>query len=106
MYHTWKIINEEKGTTINGTVIQSLATDNNAEMNKNKIENTFNNYFLSTADSINIDIKKHIHSGRFNPINYLSNSFRRPISKISWQYASTYGIEKIIKSLKTTTTCG
>ena len=44
----------------------------------------------------------HIHSDRFNPISYLSNSFRKPISKIRWQYASTYKIKKIIKSLKTT----
>jgi hypothetical protein len=41
-----------------------------------------------------------------NSINYLANSFRRPFAKISWQYASTYKIEKIIKSLKTKNTCG
>jgi len=41
-----------------------------------------------------------------NSINYLANSFRRPFAKISWQYACTYKIEKIIKSLKTKNTCG
>jgi hypothetical protein len=41
-----------------------------------------------------------------NPINYLANSFRRLFAKISWQYASTYEIEKIIKSIKTKNTCG
>jgi len=41
-----------------------------------------------------------------NPINYLTNNFRRPFPKISWQYASTYEIEKIIKSLRTKNTCG
>jgi hypothetical protein len=103
---TWKVTNEEKGTTENGTDIQSLVIDNNVATNQNKTANTFNNYFLSTANSINTDINKCSHSDRFHPINYLSNSFRRPISKISWQYATTYEIEKIIKSLKTKTTCG
>jgi len=41
-----------------------------------------------------------------NPINYLAKSFRRPFAKISWQYASTYEIKKIIKSLKTKNKCG
>jgi len=41
-----------------------------------------------------------------NQVNYLANSFRRPFAKISWQYASTYEIEEIIKSLKTKNTCG
>jgi len=116
--------------------IQSLLIDNNIIKNQNKIASTLNplnaelnpichvlalleahhilhvsrirvnNYFLSIADSINTDINKHIHSDRFNPINYLSNSFRRTISNISRQYASTYEIEKIIKALKTKTSCG
>jgi hypothetical protein len=41
-----------------------------------------------------------------NPTNYLENSFRRPCTKISWQYASIYKTEKIIKSLKIKNTCG
>ena len=41
-----------------------------------------------------------------NPINYLTNNFRRPLPKVSWQFASTYDIEKIVKSLRTKNTCG
>ena len=41
-----------------------------------------------------------------NPINCLTNNFRRPFPKISWQCASTDEIEKIIKSLRTKNTCG
>jgi len=41
-----------------------------------------------------------------NPINHLTNNFRRPFPKISWQYASTYEIEKIIKSSRTKNRCG
>jgi len=41
-----------------------------------------------------------------NPINNLTNNFRSPFAKISSQYASTYELEKIIKSLRTKNTCG
>jgi hypothetical protein len=64
-------------------------------MNQNKITNIFNNYFLSIADSINSDNNKYINTSMTNLINYLANSFQRPFAKISWQYASTYEIEKI-----------
>jgi len=75
-------------------------------MNQNKIANIFNNYFISIGDTINSDNKKHINTSMINPINYLTNNFRRPFPKISWQYASTYEIGKIIKSLRTKNTCG
>jgi len=67
-------------------------------MNQNKIANIFNNYFISMEVAINSDNSKHINASVTNPINYLTNNFRRPFAKISWQYASTYEIEKIIKS--------
>jgi len=41
-----------------------------------------------------------------NPITYLTNNYRRTFPKISWQYASAYEIEKIIKSLRTKNTSG
>jgi len=41
-----------------------------------------------------------------NPFNYLTNSFRRPFPKISWQCAFTYKIEKNIKSIMAKNTCG
>ena len=72
----------------------------------NKIANIFNNYFISIADTVNADNNKHINTSMTNPINYLTNNFRRPFPKISWQYASTYEFEKIIKSLRTKNTCG
>jgi hypothetical protein len=74
--------------------------------NQNKIANTFNNYFLSIADLINMNNNNHINTHLNNPINYLLNSFKRTFTKMSWQYASTYEIEKIIKSLKTKNTAG
>jgi len=75
-------------------------------MNQNETADNFKNYFLSIADTIHTDNNKHINTSMTNPINYLSNSFRRPFAKMSWQYASTHEIEKIIKSLRTKNTCG
>jgi hypothetical protein len=106
MKSAWKILNEEKGKTKTGMDIQSLVTDNNVIINQNKIANIFNNYFLSIADSVNSDTNKHINTSMTNPFSYLANSFRRPFTKISWQYASTYEIEKIIQSLRTKNICG
>jgi len=106
MKTTWKIINEEKGKTKSSIDIQYLVINNNVIMNQNKIANIFNNYFISIAGTVNADNNKHINTSMTNPINYLTNNFRRPFPKISWQYASTYEIEKINKSLRTKNTCG
>jgi len=106
MKSTWEIINEEKGETKSGIDIQSLVINNNVIINQNKIANIFNNHFLSVADTVNSDNYRHINTSMTNPINTLTNNFRRPFAKISWQYASTYQIEKIIKSLRTKNACG
>jgi hypothetical protein len=42
-----------------------------------------------------------VNANLTNPINYLTNGFGKPFTEISWQYASTYEVENIIKSLKT-----
>jgi len=78
-----KIINEEKGETKSGVDIQSLVINNNVIINQNKIANIFNNYLLSVADIVNSDNNKHINTSMTNPINYLTNNFRRPFAKIS-----------------------
>jgi hypothetical protein len=74
--------------------------------NQNKIANTFNNYFLSIADLTNRNNNNYTNTQLNNPINYLLNSFIRPVTDISLQYASTHEIGKIIKSLKTKNTAG
>jgi len=104
MKTTWKIINEKKGKTKSSIDVQFLVINNNVIMNQNKIANIFNNYFISLADTVNAGNNKHINTSMTNPIKYLTYNFRRPFPKISWQYASTYEIEKIIKSLRTKNT--
>ena len=85
---TWKIINEEKEKTKSGIDIQSLVINNNVIMKQNKIANIFN-YFISIVDIVNSGNNKSINTSMTNPINYLTNNFRRPFPKISWQFAST-----------------
>ena len=106
MKSTWKIINEERGKTKRDIDIQSLVLDNNVITDQNQIANTLNTYFLSIADSINSNNNKSVNTNLTNPISYLTNSFGKPFTKISWQYASTYEVENIIKSLKTKNSCG
>jgi Notch-like protein len=104
MKSTWKIINEERGKTKRDPDIQSHVLDNNVITDKHQIANIFNTYFLSIAGSINSNNNKHVNTNLTNPINYLTN--RKPFTKTSWQYASTYEVENIIKSLKTKNSCG
>ena len=101
MRSTWKIINEERGKTKKDLDIQSLVLDDNVITDQKQIANIFNTYFLTIADLINPNNNKHINTNLTNPINYLTNNFRKPFTKISWQYASTHEVGNIIKSLKT-----
>jgi hypothetical protein len=41
-----------------------------------------------------------------DPSNYLINNFNNMFSTINWKYATTYEINKIIKSLKTKNSYG
>jgi len=68
MKSTWKIINAETGKSKHCMDIQSLMIDN-VIMSQNTIAKTFNNYFMSIADSINTDCNKHVNMA--NQINYV-----------------------------------
>jgi hypothetical protein len=57
MKSTWKIINREKGTNQHDISVSLLTIDELTISNQGIIANTFNNYFSSVADSINLDKK-------------------------------------------------
>jgi hypothetical protein len=59
MRNTWKIKNEEKGTTKSGNDIQSLVINNKIIMNQNEIANTINNYCITISDTLQPD-NKHL----------------------------------------------
>jgi hypothetical protein len=103
---TWKIINSESGITHQDTSIPLLKLDDKLIANQHKIANLFNSYFLSVADSINGNMNKDINLTMNNPISYLFKYYKKPFAKINWQYASTYEILNIIKSLKPKNTYG
>jgi hypothetical protein len=75
-------------------------------MNQNKIANAFNKYFLSVSDSIISDTNGNRSACITNPITFSADVLNRPFTKMSWQYATTHEMEKIIKSLKTKDTSG
>ena len=91
-----KIINEEKGKTKSSIDIQSLVINNNVIMNQNKTANIFNNYFLSVADTVNADNNKHINTSTTNPINYLTNNFRKPFRKITGSMPLLMRLRKLL----------
>jgi hypothetical protein len=74
--------------------------------NQEKIAAAFNKYFLSIADSIIPENNNHTNKEIVNSINYLVITFSRPFNKINWKHATSYEIEKIIRSLKTKNTSG
>lgn len=96
------IINEENGKIKQDKGIYSIMTDNKIIKNQNRIADVFNNYFISIADSARLNNTNPINPSITNPSTYLTNLFKRPFTKMSWQYTSTHEIEKIIKTIKTT----
>jgi len=103
---TWKIINSESGITHQDTSIPLLKLLHKLIANQHKIANLFNSYFLSVADSINGNMNKDVNLTMNNPISYLFKYYKKLFDKINWQYASTYEIRNIIKSLKPKNTYG
>jgi hypothetical protein len=101
---TWKIINEERGKTRSRPIIQFLKINNNIVNNQDDMANIFNNYFLSVADLLNKDNKSN--DKNTNPLHYPPNFIKEPDNKMEWKYATTYELEKIIRSLKTKNSCG
>jgi len=106
MATTWKIINHENGKHSHSNNTVSLRIDNKEVTSQNKIANMFNNYFLSIADTLTSGNNKHTNTKEPNPISYLLNSFHQPFPQMKWDYASTYEIGQIIKSLKSKNSSG
>jgi hypothetical protein len=94
MKNTWQIINNEIGINQQNRSISSLTLEGASTTDQFKIATLFNNYFSSVADSINLEKNKVSTKGRINPMNYLQNFYSDPLTKLNWNYASTYELEK------------
>jgi len=104
---TWKIIKKEIGNNCqNG--IKSLKINNTILNNPQEIANTFYDNLSTVADTVIRNITKGNGDSKDNvdPSSYLITNFNNTFSRINWKYATTYEINKIIKSLKTKNVCG
>jgi hypothetical protein len=83
--------------------IKSLKINNIISNNPQEIANTFNDYFSNDTDTVTRNIKKGDKNSKDNvdPSNYLTTNCNNMFTRINWKYATTYEINKILKSLKT-----
>ena len=99
---TWNIVNLETNKTGNAEKINTLNIDRNSISDCQEIANAFNEYFLTTAKSINTkqnELSSH-NLDSTTPLHYLTQSFKNPFPDINLKSISTKEIENIIKSLK------
>ena len=101
---TWKIINEEKGKFKDSQNMKFLRINNKTVFNQEAMANTFNNYFLSVADSLCKDFKAV--DNNMTPLHYSQNTLKKPNNKMKWKYVTTYELKQIIKSLNLKTCTG
>jgi exonuclease III len=106
MKSTWKIIHNEKGRNQQYSTVSSLILDKITITNTATIANTFNNYFTSIADSINIANNNVSTSNRTNPIDYLHKFHGDNVKKLNWKPATTHEIEIIIRNMESKESCG
>ena len=88
--------------------IETLMINNTMVNNSQEIAHKFNDYFSTVADTITNNTKTN-NDGLKNDISYSSYLINNPNAtcpNINWKHASTYEISNIIKSLKTTNSCG
>ena len=89
---TWEIVNQETCRKARNAAFESFNIDSRIINNQQHIADTFNSYFLSIADNININNNSPLQSmSQINKSDY-KTSRRKP--------TTTFEIEKIMKSLK------
>jgi len=102
----WKIIKKEMGNNCHND-IKSLKINNTISNNPQEIASTFIDYFPTVADTVIGNFKKGDNDSKDNvdPSNHLITNFNKTFSRINWKYATTYEINKILKSLKPRNSC-
>jgi hypothetical protein len=105
---TWEIIKKETGKNYNMNEIHSIQNKDTVISEPQQIADAFHNHFISIANTICSTVKNNKNETIINKtyLNYLNNSFKKPFSKIKWNYVTTYEVTKIIKSLKEKKACG
>jgi len=99
----WNIVKTETGKKLRKEEVASLKINDELMHNQQVIANSFNDYFLNTAEKLmtakQIDQLSQIKTGA--PLRNKLQSCRQPYTNIKFRYTSTEEIERIIKSLKT-----
>jgi hypothetical protein len=103
---TWSIVKKETGNKNHKNDVQLLKISNTIIKDKVQITNIFDEYFSSVAQIGDINKDNNESTNNTNPLNYLHNSFNFSFGNIKWHCTSTAEIRKIIKSLKTKSSCG
>jgi hypothetical protein len=95
---TWNIVKSVMGERFGNKPFQSVFTDGALTQNQQLIADSFQNYFLSTADKIISNINNEDIENS-NCIDYLYRVFNNPFPNIIFDRTMTRETEKI-KSLK------
>jgi exonuclease III len=103
---TWYIINTEKGITKQKSVLKKISYENRSIINHAEIADLLNTYFISMADQTRINNIKDTQPFMENSMQYLKSNYKKQFATITWEYVSTWEIEKIIKSLKSSNSAG
>jgi hypothetical protein len=108
---TWSIIktitNNEKNP--NTTRILMMEIDGKVTTHHQTIAEELNNYYVSVADNItnnNCVINTIGDLNKNNTLNYLYSAFQQSFTNIKLKNTSTGEIGKMIKELKSKTSCG
>jgi hypothetical protein len=94
------IVNLETRRKVSIAAIESVNTGGRIINNQQLIADTFNKYFLSTAD--NVDINNNVHTQKYNPdtdnisssLQYMSQIYKSPYTKIKQKPTKTFEIGK------------
>ena len=102
----WNTVNKEKGNNQNKSKPTLINDDNKIITNKKKIANLFNNHFI-LKPSVN-GHNQNSERNRFicNSDTNSNDNNQRTVPNITWHYASTYELDKIIRSLKPSNSAG
>ena len=112
MRTSWKLINKETCKDQNKHVIHLLNINGQSTTNQYLIASAFNKHFTNMPTRItqnitasNCSVKTAVNN-QSNISFSLHNVFQTSFPSIKYHYTSTKEIEKIIKSLKSSNSCG
>ena len=105
----WSIIKTITNNKINPNDKLMMKIDGKPTTHKQIIAEEFNSYYVSVANNITNDNPANNTIDDLNetdPLNYMYSAFQQSFTKIKLKNTTTGEIEKIIKELKSKSSCG